>query len=74
MVHNAILCQSLDLPESKINLFRNDTGGVTILDYPDGPSGAAVVRAANYTAHLGRWAVPITQDESEMMCGIDGCF
>ena len=34
-----------------------------------------VVQCTNYTAHLGRWAVPVTRDDSEYaMCGIDGCF
>lgn len=57
---------------------RFDTGGVTIIDFPDGvvsPSGVpGVLRCLNYTAHLGRWAVPITRDDLEGLCGIDGCF
>ena len=34
------------------------------------------VRCTNYTAHLGRWSVPVTREEGEMegVCGIDGCF
>jgi hypothetical protein len=52
-----------------------DPGGVTILDFPDGPSAPGVVRCVNYTAHLGRWAVPITRDDlDQLVCGIDGCF
>ena len=35
-----------------------------------------VVRCVNYTAHLGRWAIPVTREDldSEKVCGIDGCF
>ncbi len=35
-------------------------------------------RCVNYTAHLGRWAIPVTRDAEDMgddkVCGIDGCF
>ena len=74
MTHNAMMALALGLPSDKVNLFRNDTGGITVLDFPDGTEGVAVVRAMNFTAHLGRWAVPVTQDEEELVCGIDGCF
>lgn len=34
-----------------------------------------VCRCHNYTAALGRWSVPISRDDQEMLvCGIDGCF
>lgn len=34
-----------------------------------------VVQCTNFTAHLGRWAVPVTRDDAEYaVCGIDGCF
>lgn len=74
MTHNAIMTLALGLPNERVNMFRNDMGGLTVLDMPDGVAGAAVVRVMNFTAHLGRWAVPVTQDEEEMLCGIDGCF
>lgn len=34
----------------------------------------ALRRCHNYTAHLGRWAVPISLDTETLVCGIDGCF
>ncbi|WIA41410.1 hypothetical protein OEZ86_004993 [Tetradesmus obliquus] len=48
--------------------------GVSIIDFPDGARSGGVMRCLNYTAHLGRWAVPITRDDMDMVCGIDGCF
>jgi hypothetical protein len=59
---------------------RFDTAGVSIIDFPDGPGtpapggGAGVLRCLNYTAHLGRWAAPISRDDLDGVCGIDGCF
>ncbi len=36
---------------------------------------AGVIQCTNFTAHLGRWAVPVTRDDAEYaVCGIDGCF
>ena len=34
------------------------------------------VRCTNYTAHLGRWSVPLTPEEGDLegVCGLDGCF
>ena len=61
-------------------LFRTSSGSITVLDFPyiseGGPQVAGVVRCTNYTAHLGRWAVPVTRDDSVeyAVCGIDGCF
>ena len=63
-----------------LRLFRTSSGSVTVLDFPyiseGGPLVAGVVRCTNYTAHLGRWAVPVTRDDSVeyAVCGIDGCF
>lgn len=52
-----------------------DPGGVTVIDFPDGAAGGqGVVRCLNYSAHLGRWAVPITREDYDVVCGIDGCF
>jgi hypothetical protein len=49
--------------------------GVCVVDFPDGAvGGAGNIRACNYTAHLGRWSVPITPEDMEAVCGIDGCF
>lgn len=45
-----------------------------MIDFPDGPKHRGVLRCANYSAHLGRWAVPVTMDDWELVCGLDGCF
>lgn len=48
---------------------------MTVVDFPDKPGKSnGVVRCANYSAHLGRWAIPITRDDLDAICGIDGCF
>ena len=74
----ALLCICLDLPTSRMSTFRTDPGSISILELPFAAAGSkeAVVRCMNYTAHLGRWAVPITREdvESEALCGIEGCF
>ena len=47
------------------------------IDLPDPERPTyGVVRCVNYTAHLGRWAIPVTREDldSEKVCGIDGCF
>lgn len=59
----ALVCHCLGLGQEAVAWFRNDPGGVTILDFPDGHQGEGVVRCVNYTAHLGRWAVPITRED-----------
>jgi broad specificity phosphatase PhoE len=76
-VASALVCHCLGLGPEGLPLFRFAAGGATVIDFPEGPHvpGGGVVRALNYTAHLGRWAVPITpEDERSEMCGIDGCF
>lgn len=75
MTHNAFLNLALGLPPEQVNMFKSDVGGLTVLDMPDGATkGNAIVRAVNFTAHLGQWAVPVTQNEVDIVCGIDGCF
>lgn len=59
----ALVCHCLGLGQDAVSWFRKDPGGVTILDFPDGHEGQGVVRCVNYTAHLGRWAVPITRED-----------
>eukprot|EP00959_Pyramimonas_sp_CCMP1952_P209997 4393735-Pyramimonas_sp.AAC.1 len=55
--------------------FRVDAGSMTILDFPDGAGARAVLRCSNYTAHLGRWAVPVSGEGRLVdLCGVDGCF
>ena len=76
----ALLCLCLELPASRMSTFRTDPGSISILELPFASAGSnmVVVRCMNYTAHLGRWAVPITRDDmdmdSEALCGIEGCF
>jgi broad specificity phosphatase PhoE len=76
---SAMLCHCLGLGSSDLSLFRTGGGSITIIDFPDVAQGDelshGVVRCTNFTAHLGRWAVPVTRDDVEYaVCGIDGCF
>ncbi|BDA42581.1 probable phosphoglycerate mutase GpmB at N-terminal half [Coccomyxa sp. Obi] len=76
---SAMLCHCLGLGSSDLSLFRTGGGSITIIDFPDvaQAEGLAhgIVRCTNFTAHLGRWAVPVTRDDVEYaVCGIDGCF
>lgn len=61
ITHTAMLGHCLGLTSASIGSFHVDTGSLSVIDLPDGPSGKGVVRCLNYTAHLGRWAVPITR-------------
>lgn len=77
--HSAVLAgllgHCLGVGQRSLALFRHDTGGVSIIDFPDGArTGDGVVRCVNYSAHLGRWAVPVTCEDLDLVCGIDGCF
>ncbi|KGN46924.1 probable 2-carboxy-D-arabinitol-1-phosphatase isoform X2 [Cucumis sativus] len=63
--HPAILLglvgQCLNLTKDWIGSFHLDAGSISVLDFPDGPSRKGVVRCINYTAHMGRWSIPITR-------------
>lgn len=63
--HPAILLglvgQCLNLTKDWIGSFHLDAGSISVLDFPDGPSSRGVVRCINYTAHMGRWSIPITK-------------
>ncbi|XP_038901330.1 probable 2-carboxy-D-arabinitol-1-phosphatase [Benincasa hispida] len=63
--HPAILLglvgQCLNITKDWIGSFHLDAGSVSVFDFPDGPSGRGVVRCINYTAHMGRWSIPITK-------------
>lgn len=61
LTHNSMLGHCLGLSAASIGSFHLDTGSLSVIDLPDGPSGKGVVRCLNYTAHLGRWAVPVTR-------------
>lgn len=56
----SILAHCLQLSADSLDLFHLDSSSLNVVDFPDGPGGNAVVRCLNYTAHLGRWAVPVT--------------
>ena len=64
-LHIALLGHCLNLTQDWMGSFHLDEGSVSIIDFPDGPSGRGVVRCINYTAHLGRWAIPITKPTAE---------
>eukprot|EP00897_Mesotaenium_endlicherianum_P003706 jgi/Mesen1/3363/ME000191S02501 len=60
-VHSAMLGHCLGLTQECVGTYYLDTGSISVIDFPDGPKGRGVVRCLNYTAHLGRWAVPVTR-------------
>ncbi len=52
-VNKTILCALLGLTPADIWMIKQGNGGVTVIDYPQGGNGTAVVAAMNLTAHLG---------------------
>ena len=52
-VNKTILCALLGLRPADIWAIKQGNGGVTVIDYPQGPEGGAVVSAMNLTTHLG---------------------
>ncbi|CAL0329037.1 unnamed protein product [Lupinus luteus] len=62
-IHRALLGHCLNLTKEWFGSFHLDAGSVSVLDFPEGPKGRGVVRCINYTAHLGRWSIPITRSE-----------
>ncbi len=71
----AMLGHCLGLGQESMALFKADCGGVTVVEFPrEVLPEAGVVQCINYTAHLGRWSVPITNDDMDSVCGIEGCF
>lgn len=68
IVNIGLLGHCLNLTKDWMGSFHLDAGSTSIVDFPDGPFGRGVVRCINYTAHLGRWSIPIsraTQDDEE---------
>uniref|UniRef100_A0A7N0TMP1 2-carboxy-D-arabinitol-1-phosphatase n=1 Tax=Kalanchoe fedtschenkoi TaxID=63787 RepID=A0A7N0TMP1_KALFE len=59
--HIALLGRCLNLTKEQLSLFHLDSGSVTVIDFPDGPAKQGVVKCTNYTAHLGKWAAPISK-------------
>jgi probable phosphoglycerate mutase len=52
-VNKTILCALLGLTPADIWTIKQGNGGVTVVDYPQGGGGQAVVAAMNLTSHLG---------------------
>ena len=52
-VNKTILCHVLGLTPADIWSVKQGNGGLTVIDYPHGGDGAAVVSALNLTGHLG---------------------
>ncbi|KAL5763825.1 hypothetical protein ACOSP7_016184 [Xanthoceras sorbifolium] len=60
-VHIALMGHCLNLTKEWMGSFHLDAGSISVIDFPDGPSGRGTIRCINYTAHLGRWSIPITR-------------
>ncbi|KAL3718250.1 hypothetical protein ACJRO7_003394 [Eucalyptus globulus] len=61
VAHIALMGHCLGLTKEWMGSFHLDTGSISVIDFPDGPAGIGVIRCINYTAHLGRWSIPITR-------------
>ena len=51
-VNKAILCLLFDLTPEKFWIFKQGNGGVSVIDYPQGAAGRAVLQSCNITTHL----------------------
>lgn len=60
-LHIAMIGHCLSLTKDRLGSFHLDAGSISVVDFPDGPTGRGVIRCINYTAHLGRWSIPITR-------------
>ncbi|KAL0436329.1 UNVERIFIED_CONTAM: 2-carboxy-D-arabinitol-1-phosphatase [Sesamum radiatum] len=60
-LHIAMMGHCLNLTKEWLGSFHLDAGSISVVDFPDSPSGRGVIRCINYTAHLGRWSIPITR-------------
>ena len=52
-VNKTILCALLGLTPADIWAIKQGNGGITVIDYPQGANGPALVAAMNLTHHLG---------------------
>jgi probable phosphoglycerate mutase len=52
-VNKTILCALLGLTPADIWMIKQGNGGITVIDYPQGPGSAPLVAAMNLTHHLG---------------------
>ncbi|XP_057456015.1 probable 2-carboxy-D-arabinitol-1-phosphatase [Lotus japonicus] len=66
MIHIAVMTHCLNLTKDWLGSFHLDAGSVSVIDFPDGPKGRGVIRCINYTAHLGRWSIPITRPTEDV--------
>ncbi|TKY67105.1 2-carboxy-D-arabinitol-1-phosphatase protein [Spatholobus suberectus] len=64
-IHIALMGHCLNLTKEWLGSFHLDAGSVTVVDFPDRPKGKGVIRCINYTAHLGRWSIPITRSTED---------
>lgn len=60
-IHIALMGHCLNLTKDWMGSFHLDAGSISVIDFPDGPASRGVIRCINYTAHLGRWSIPITR-------------
>ncbi|XP_050214071.1 probable 2-carboxy-D-arabinitol-1-phosphatase isoform X2 [Mercurialis annua] len=63
--HIALMTHCLNLTKDWIGSFHLDAGSISVIDFPDGPTQNGVIRCINYTAHLGRWSIPITRSTAD---------
>ncbi|KAI4382268.1 hypothetical protein MLD38_008253 [Melastoma candidum] len=61
LVHIAMMGHCLKLTKEWMGSFHLDAGSISVIDFPDGPEGRGIIRCINYTAHLGRWSIPISK-------------
>ncbi|XP_068659912.1 probable 2-carboxy-D-arabinitol-1-phosphatase [Aristolochia californica] len=61
VVHVALIGHCLNLSKECMESFQLDAGSISVIDFPEGPTGRGVIRCINYTAHLGRWSIPVTR-------------
>ncbi|KAF8403226.1 hypothetical protein HHK36_011326 [Tetracentron sinense] len=63
--HIALMGHCLNLTKEWMGSFHLDAGSISVIDFPDGSAGRGIVRCVNYTAHLGRWSIPVTKSAAE---------
>ncbi|XP_051134661.1 probable 2-carboxy-D-arabinitol-1-phosphatase isoform X2 [Andrographis paniculata] len=64
-MHIAMMGHCLNLTKEWLGSFHLDAGSISVIDFPDGPGGRGAIRCINYTAHLGRWSIPITRSTAD---------
>jgi probable phosphoglycerate mutase len=52
-VNKAILCHVVGQSPAQFWTFKQGNGAVSVIDYPQGKSGRAILQAMNITTHLG---------------------